>query len=344
MSRNFRFYYDQMYSDDSRLALYDKIRLAAQKGEKVIHFRHEPWMGDGDELTKAISNVVFNVVNDDPLLFWLHNAFTWWKNGNNIKLELVYRYSRNVYERKLAMVRKETDALIAALFPHGWEQLSEIHREKILFDDLIRRAIYRYDAVERLNEQSLQEEFTDAWTPYGVLVEKRAVCQGIANTFKMLCDQVDLPCIVVIGDASGRHAWNMVRIDRRFFWVDCTWNLSENFVREFPYMRYQFFNVPDRLMAVHRTMDCSVLPECTSLRYNPFTMRGLCVKEKEQVIPTAVRLISQGMDRFALLLDFPERSRLDLTAIANETAIQVRHSIRVNQDSYNNFIGFVVEK
>lgn len=45
---------------------------------------------------------------------------------------------------------------------------------------------------------------------YGVLLKNIAVCDGFSQVVKVLCDAMDIPC-VIMGNAS--HAWNMVQME-----------------------------------------------------------------------------------------------------------------------------------
>ena len=54
----------------------------------------------------------------------------------------------------------------------------------------------------------------------------RYVCQGYAKSFKVLCDQFDIPAVVI---GSNSHAWNDVQMeDGRYYAVDCTWDDSQD--------------------------------------------------------------------------------------------------------------------
>lgn len=51
------------------------------------------------------------------------------------------------------------------------------------------------------------------------------VCEGYARAFKVLCDRVDIPCVLVEGLANGGdHMWNYVQLDGNWYGVDVTWN------------------------------------------------------------------------------------------------------------------------
>ena len=65
---------------------------------------------------------------------------------------------------------------------------------------------------------------------YGCIVNKRAICEGYARTFKYYMDKLDIPCILVSGEAvdekgnSERHAWNYVYINNNWYAIDTTWD------------------------------------------------------------------------------------------------------------------------
>lgn len=65
---------------------------------------------------------------------------------------------------------------------------------------------------------------------YGALVDKQAVCEGYARTYKLILDELGIPCIIACGtgrNSSGEtesHAWNYVQIDDNWYAVDVTWD------------------------------------------------------------------------------------------------------------------------
>ena len=68
------------------------------------------------------------------------------------------------------------------------------------------------------------------YSAYGALVDGKAVCEGYAEAFKLLCDRNGIDCVLVRGNAvtsSGEaaHLWNYVRMDDgKWYAVDATWN------------------------------------------------------------------------------------------------------------------------
>ena len=65
---------------------------------------------------------------------------------------------------------------------------------------------------------------------YGALVNRIAVCEGYARSFKYILDEMGIPCVLVIGTGTNsqgeteRHAWNYVELEGNWYAVDCTWD------------------------------------------------------------------------------------------------------------------------
>lgn len=68
------------------------------------------------------------------------------------------------------------------------------------------------------------------YSVYGALVKKLAVCEGYAKAFKYILNSAGIECELVQGKAtnsSGKtesHAWNIVKIDDKWYNVDVTWD------------------------------------------------------------------------------------------------------------------------
>ncbi|MBR3162523.1 MAG: hypothetical protein IKF17_00260 [Clostridia bacterium] len=68
-------------------------------------------------------------------------------------------------------------------------------------------------------------------TPYGALIEKKAVCEGQTQLFNLICRQKGLTCLIVYGytsvnNTTTAHAWNYVYEPTKEQWyaIDVTWN------------------------------------------------------------------------------------------------------------------------
>ena len=94
-----------------------------------------------------------------------------------------------------------------------------------IFDYLCENVEYDDVLAGRVEaEEAFTEADTLRYSAYGALIEGETVCAGYAYAFRLLCDQMDIPCWVVVGDVpNGLHAWNLVHLESGTCWVDVTW-------------------------------------------------------------------------------------------------------------------------
>lgn len=65
---------------------------------------------------------------------------------------------------------------------------------------------------------------------YGALVNRVAVCEGYARSFKYIMDEMQIPCVLVIGKGTNsqgqieNHAWNYIQLNGVWYAVDTTWD------------------------------------------------------------------------------------------------------------------------
>ena len=64
------------------------------------------------------------------------------------------------------------------------------------------------------------------WSPLSALTDvDQPVCEGYARAFKLICDELGVPCILVDGLADGGpHMWNYVFLGGNWYGVDVTWD------------------------------------------------------------------------------------------------------------------------
>ncbi len=74
---------------------------------------------------------------------------------------------------------------------------------------------------------------------YAALVNKTAVCQGYASLMYYMLNSQDIDCRIIKGSSknqSGKyehHAWNMVLLDGKYYFIDSTWDAESTDYRYF---------------------------------------------------------------------------------------------------------------
>ena len=109
-------------------------------------------------------------------------------------------------------------------------------------------------------------------------VAKKAVCEGYAEAFKVLCDRLGIPCALVCGTAANpsggqeNHKWNAVMLDGAWYLVDVTWDDQTDAIRSTYFLAgleaWGFFDTIDaeRTADPHFALDtfAFALPEISS--------------------------------------------------------------------------------
>lgn len=95
-----------------------------------------------------------------------------------------------------------------------------------------------------------------AYTVYGALIDRLAVCDGFGSGMRLLCQIEGIRCEEVTGlqdraNPSSGHAWNKVEIDGVWYGVDATWAYSESGELGFVNMSYLFMNEADLIEVGH---------------------------------------------------------------------------------------------
>ena len=134
--------------------------------------------------------------------------------------------------------------------------MSDFDKELVIYGWIINNVDYDWTQLEVLVETP-----RTSFTPYGGLVEHRAVCLGFATTFELLLTMADIECITVVGaseDSVEDHAWNMVRLNGEWYCADPTWDMGAT--RE-----WSFFNVTSDYMGkTDHQWDYANTPEATA--------------------------------------------------------------------------------
>lgn len=138
---------------------------------------------------------------------------------------------------------------------------SDYDKELYLHDRLIERTEYDSDYEE---QQSA----------FSVVMESRGVCAGYAFAFQYLLMRAGIESYYVVGtagvDKAGKpvgHAWNIAKISGVWYYVDPTWDDSDD--EYAPYHAY--FNLDTDLLTRDHVLDPYpynvTLPQCNELRW-----------------------------------------------------------------------------
>lgn len=204
----------------------------------------------GDEVDKYSLKALLKAIQFVRLDYPEHELMDWdfgvgsksTKEDGKIYESLSYYVSDyDEYMSKLAEVNEEIKDLVDEV--NHTEDVVEKHR--LIFNWLTSNITYlksdsAVGTIEFDDEEFLlaRLETDSTQNIYGAIVEKKAVCDGIADAYKYICNQCNLECMIVdgyINDITQElyHAWNIVKIEDRWYLVDATWDIGNEYPNYF---------------------------------------------------------------------------------------------------------------
>ena len=212
---------------------------------------------------------------DNPQYFWLAQCDTISSGGKVTAVEPYYDFIFTADE--LPAAKAAFDAATAKALSGITNDMSQYEIELYLHDYLVNNVKY-VNGTSNTNNA------------YGALVNGQAVCEGYADAFQYLLTQAGISSCVVTGTSKGEgHAWNLVKIDGEYYYVDVTWDDQDN-GKNF----YAYFNVTTAQLEEDHTIipEFYTPPICTATAANYFTVNGGKIESGD--IDTICRMMDAG--------------------------------------------------
>ena len=96
---------------------------------------------------------------------------------------------------------------------------TDFEKAELIFNYLVQNVQYDDRAVQISETPGAVWSNYDAFFLEGVFDRQKAVCDGIAKAYSLLCNIEGIPCVEVVGDA---HAWNRVKLNNIWYVADPT--------------------------------------------------------------------------------------------------------------------------
>lgn len=258
-------YYGYHVLSENEQTLYLEIfdALTAMSGEVTV-----------STLDSTLLDKIFEcVLNDHPELFYVE-GFKYTEHFFGDAL------TRITFEGTYSMTKEEAKLTLAEIENRLSECMSEVPLNedeystvKFLYDYLIDHTEYDTNADDNQNICS-------------VFLGGRSVCQGYAKAMQYMLQQAGLQSLLVTGyTGTERHAWNLVRVNGNYYYLDPTWgdasyaySGSEGVEGEvfLPPINYDYFLVTtNEISKTHSFEDMIALPPCDSTQDNYYVREGL---------------------------------------------------------------------
>lgn len=174
------------------------------------------------------------VPNEGDYLQWNNKGYTasWTLTRNTktnkytVSVEFDMNYRTTAKEE--SAVTNEVDRILTSLgLKTSSTNDNKTDKKKNTRDDYAKiRAIYDY-VITHVTYSPIGESDPKNFTAYKAAIQGEAVCQGYALLIYRLMLETGIPCRIITADALDGltgHAWNIVKLDDKWYNIDATWD------------------------------------------------------------------------------------------------------------------------
>ena len=316
--------------DEGSREVYDQLIAGVRALEESIAVIHAT--------PEDVSAAYKAMMGDHPDFFWLDGSFTYLYSSllQSVTVQPGFAVEPSEVEATRVAIESEADTILAGL-P---EDATEYDVALLAYEHIASHTDY---VVGAPHNQTIQS----------VLIGHASVCAGYARTYQYLLHRAGVFCSYVEGSIASKgedHAWNLVRIDGQYAYVDPTWAdptyLGEDAGVSVGGVIYDYLGLTtdELLRDDHAFANADLWPDCDSTDLDYYRRAGLFIEDyDEQAVDEAFwRQASNGGNRavfkfgtdeaygaaMAALDDgtFERESLLELASEMGETSIRYSYA------------------
>lgn len=255
------YYYFDHLSQDDKLLYVEIYQILTRRAEDVRISSME---------AGQIERIFQSVLNDHPEIFYVEGYhFTKYTLGEELK-KITFRGSYHMDETETEAYKKQIERRVEEWMQPLEHITDEYEYVRQVYESVIHHTNYVTDARE---DQNICSVFL-----YG-----ESVCQGYAKAVQYLLQKRGIQSALVIGSVGEEgHAWNLVKVDQEYYYVDATWGDASYQLENadaaedrFLGINYDYLCVTtEQLERTHRPADPALMPLCKSLSANYYVREG----------------------------------------------------------------------
>lgn len=226
-----------------------------------------------------IDKVYHAVLKDHPELFWIHNREKVYKTTYIGKDYCQFSPGYSYTEEERSQIKQSMEAAYQSVLAQIAENADDYEKVKTVYTYLLDHTDY----VASNDDQSIAGTF---W-------KKQAVCAGYAGGMQYLLERLGVFCIYVEGDAKDStqgHAWNIVKLDGEYYYVDATNGDQPDFLEgdavqlaEHKTTIYDYLcPFPWEYEESYTASKEFKVPACTAIDKNFYVMNGACFESYDR--------------------------------------------------------------
>ncbi len=173
---------------------------------------------------------------DRPDIFWLPSHYLVSAKGYGSKKEALVAFNYDdgknscsylVDEKQRDRMQQELTTALKSYIDGAMQYDDDFKRELYIHDRLCKEVVYDTEGGKNI------------YSAYGALVDGVAVCEGYSRAMQLICNNIEIPCIVVYGESQGEgHMWNYINLLNEWYHLDITWDDGDQ-------LFHTYFNASD---------------------------------------------------------------------------------------------------
>lgn len=243
-------YWYGLFSNRTTLYVYHPEKLFASMTRVLLidYIPNDVGLDAGEKYT-ALTNEDDFLLKKNPTLAWARNkGLEFYLDGKRMTERVVYKPGEHVikivagkkkYEKKINVGYSIKDVVekrdvtgysteIKEVFVTAFTVIKQVTHDGMSDEQKV-KAIHDYliYSANYVNNGDYKSAEAWAFSAEGVLVRKEGVCESYAVAFYLLAKIAGLDCHYVRGGVTTSdqdHAWNRVKVDGEWYYIDCTWD------------------------------------------------------------------------------------------------------------------------
>lgn len=269
--RNY-FYYSTMTPEQQ--TVYKEILYALENYEEEVTL--------STMQTEVVDKVFQAVLMDHPEIFYADGySFVKYTLGDEVK-KITFTGTYIYGEEEKISKEAQLEQTVLEWLKGISASATDYEKVKYVYETIIRNTEYDMNAADNQNICS-------------VFLNGASVCQGYAKAVQYMLTKLQVPVTLVIGnvETGEGHAWNMVKIEDDFYYLDTTWgdasylfHIGEDTtqIQNSPEINYDYLCITtEEILRTHTISDMYSMPLCDSMKANYYVREGAYFTEMNEV-------------------------------------------------------------
>ncbi|MGE6365757.1 S-layer homology domain-containing protein [Bacillus paramycoides] len=233
----------------------DEVQKRINTYETNITLPYQTKNSNTEEVMNTLFNAYKEVANKNEYTNYNRSNASYSLSGSpgnyTFTLHITYRETKEQTE----YVMKQAKSIVSSIIQVGMDDHEKV---KAIHDYVVKHVSY--------------DTSYKAYTAYEALVNRSAVCQGYALLTYQLLKEAGIENHFVVGTGDGQpHAWNLVKIDNKWYHLDTTFD--DPIPDEQGRVTYSYFNLSDEQIARNHEWNRGEYPQATTNYYDTLTKK-----------------------------------------------------------------------